>query len=73
MVRSGILVQQLSQAITINSAKGPLSITFICPGCHISKADEDFVANLVIIPLDLFDVIVGMDWLSQYQAVISCF
>ena len=39
----------------------------------MSLADEDFVANLVIIPLDMFDVILGMDWLSQYQAVISYF
>ena len=31
------------------------------------------MANLVIIPLDMFDVILGMDWLSQYQAAISCF
>ena len=31
------------------------------------------MANLVIIPLDMFDVILGMDWLSQYQAVIYCF
>jgi hypothetical protein len=60
VVHSGISVQQISQAITINSANGPLSSTFICPGCHISIADEDFVANLVIIPLDLFDVILGM-------------
>jgi hypothetical protein len=31
------------------------------------------VANLVVIPLDVFDTILGMDWLSQYQAIISCF
>jgi hypothetical protein len=31
------------------------------------------VANLVVLPLDVFDAILGMDWLSQYQAIISCF
>jgi len=31
--RTGISVQRISQAITINSAKGPLSSTIICPGC----------------------------------------
>jgi hypothetical protein len=34
---------------------------------------EDFVANLVVTPLDIFDAIFGIDWLSQYQAIISCF
>jgi hypothetical protein len=73
VVRTGICIQQISQAVTVNSAKGPISSTFLCPGCSISLADEDFVANLVIIPLNMFDVILGMDWLSHYQAVISCF
>jgi hypothetical protein len=39
----------------------------------VRLAYEDFVANLVVIPLDVFDAILGMDWLSQYQAIISCF
>ena len=73
VVRTGISVQEISQAVTVSSTKGPISSTFVCPSCRISLADEDFVANLVIIPLDMFDVILGMDWLSQYQAVISYF
>jgi hypothetical protein len=71
--RTGISIQQVGQAVTVSSAKGPVSSMFVSPGCRISLADEDFVANLVIIPLDIFDVILGMDWLSRYQAVISCF
>jgi hypothetical protein len=42
--------QKISQPIVVNSAKG----------------DETFVANLVVIPLESFDVILVMDWLSQY-------
>jgi hypothetical protein len=48
----------------INSAKGFISSTLVCPGCPIFLADETFVANLVLIPLESFDVILGMDWLS---------
>jgi hypothetical protein len=71
--RTGISVQQIGRAVTVSSAKGPVSSTFVSSGCRISLADEDFVTNLVIIPLYIFDVILGMDWLSRYQAVISCF
>jgi hypothetical protein len=71
--RTGISVQQIGQVVTVSSAKGPVSSTFVSPGCRISLTDEDFVANLVIISLDIFDVILGMDWLSHYQVVISCF
>jgi hypothetical protein len=57
----------------VNSAKGFISSTLVCPGCSIFLTDETFVANLVVIPLESFDVILGMDWLSQYRAVISYF
>ena len=31
------------------------------------------MANLMVIPLPVFDVILGMDGLHRYRAVISCF
>jgi hypothetical protein len=65
--------QKISQPIVVNSTKGFISSTLVCPGCSIFLADETFVANLVVIPLDSFDLILGMDWLSQYWAIISCF
>jgi hypothetical protein len=69
----GISIQQIGQPITVNYAKGHISSNYVCPSCVVRLADEDFVANLVVIPLDVFDAIHGMDWLSQYQAIISCF
>ena len=59
--RMSISIQQIGQPITVNSAKGPISSNYVCPGCVIRLADEDFVANLVVIPLDVFDAILGMD------------
>ncbi|XP_062230304.1 uncharacterized protein LOC133928029 [Phragmites australis] len=63
----------ISQPIVVSSTRGLISSSSVCPGCAIHLADEAFVANLVVIPLEHFDVILGMDWLTQYQAVISCF
>jgi hypothetical protein len=71
--RMGISIQQIGQPITVNSAKWSISSNYVCPGCVVRLGDEDFVANLVVIPLDVFDAILGMDCLSQYQAIISCF
>jgi hypothetical protein len=65
--------QKISQPIVVNSAKCLISSTLVYPGCSIFLADETFVANLVVIPVESFDVILGMDWLSQYRAIISCF
>jgi hypothetical protein len=73
VVRARLSVQKISQAVVVSSARGLISSSSICPGCAIGLADEAFVANLVVIPLESFDVILGMDWLFQYRAVISCF
>jgi hypothetical protein len=64
VARSCLFRKKISQPIVINSAKGFISSTLVCSGCSIFLADETFVANLVVIPLESFDVILGMDWLS---------
>jgi hypothetical protein len=64
VARACLFRKKISQPIVINSAKGFISSTLVCSGCSIFLADETFVANLVVIPLESFDVILGMDWLS---------
>jgi hypothetical protein len=59
--------------ISILQVGQPISSNYVCPRSVVRLADEDFVTNLVVIPLDVFDAILGMDWLSQHQALIPCF
>jgi hypothetical protein len=66
-------VQRLGHPILVSSANGSVSSCSVCQGRSIILADDVFSANLVVISLGAFDVILGMDWLSQYHAVISCF
>ncbi|XP_073294502.1 uncharacterized protein [Primulina huaijiensis] len=49
----------------------------ICPtnvvrACPIQVNEETLFADLIGIPMIEFDVILGMDWLSSYRAVIDC-
>jgi hypothetical protein len=71
--QAGLSVQRLGHPIMVSSANGSISSYSVCQGCSIILADEVFSANLVVISLGAFDVILGMHWLSQYRAVISCF
>jgi hypothetical protein len=66
-------VQRLGHPILVSSANGSISSCSVCQECSVITADEVFSANLVVVSLGAFDVILGMDWLSQYRAVISCF
>nr|GEZ37684.1 hypothetical protein [Tanacetum cinerariifolium] len=45
--------------------------TFIW-GCTLNFLNHPFNINLMPVELGSFDVIIGMDWLAKYQAVIIC-
>ncbi|GJY89100.1 putative reverse transcriptase domain-containing protein [Tanacetum coccineum] len=47
-------------------------INTIIRGCTLNFLDHPFNINLMPIELGSFDVIVGMDWLAKYHAVIDC-
>ena len=42
-------------------------------GCRVSIEGHEFMANLVLLDIQDFDVILGMDWLSRHHATMDCF
>jgi hypothetical protein len=71
--RAGLSVQRMGHPIVVSSANGSICSCLVYQGCSVIHADEVFLANLVVISLGSFDVILGMDWLTQYHVVISYF
>ena len=53
----------------------PLTGDFIqgCRGCEIEVVGGRLSFALVLLDMPGFDVILGMDWLSSYCAVIDCY
>ncbi|GJT65882.1 putative reverse transcriptase domain-containing protein [Tanacetum coccineum] len=49
-----------------------VGINTIILGCTLNFLDHPFNINLMPVEMGSFDVIIGMDWLSKYQAVIVC-
>ncbi|GJX49602.1 putative reverse transcriptase domain-containing protein [Tanacetum coccineum] len=49
-----------------------IRINTIIRGCTLNFLDHPFNINLIPVELGSFDVIVGMDWLAKYHAVIDC-
>ena len=41
--------------------------------CQISMGEREFVVDLLPLEMCDFDVILGMDWLAAYHAVVNCF
>ncbi|GKF36973.1 reverse transcriptase domain-containing protein, partial [Tanacetum coccineum] len=49
-----------------------IRIKTIIRGCTLNFLDHPFNINLMAVELGIFDVIIGMDWLSKYHAFIDC-
>ena len=45
----------------------------ICRDCGLTVGGNDLRADLFVIPMSIFDLILGMDWLTRHQAEIDCY
>ncbi|GJY92623.1 putative reverse transcriptase domain-containing protein [Tanacetum coccineum] len=49
-----------------------IRINTIIRGCTLNFLDHPFNINLMLVELGSFNVIIDMDWLSKYHALIDC-
>jgi hypothetical protein len=56
----------------ISSPNGEMISTYVCPQVNLNIGEIDFEADLVILTSSGIDVILGMDWLSKHDGIISC-
>ncbi|KAI3732801.1 hypothetical protein L1987_64010 [Smallanthus sonchifolius] len=65
---------QLEKTFTVEEANGDsLIIDSVIHECSLELNDHTFPINLVPMPLGSFDIIIGMDWLSNHHAEVICF
>ncbi|KAA3484724.1 zf-CCHC domain-containing protein/RVP_2 domain-containing protein [Gossypium australe] len=44
----------------------------VCKNCPLMFRDICFLTNLMLLPFDEFDIILGMDWLILHNAIVNC-
>ncbi|CAA7033505.1 unnamed protein product [Microthlaspi erraticum] len=72
--RSGIRSSAGESAGMVKVAGGGfLSTLGRARGVEIEIAGQSMPADLVISPVELYDVILGMDWLSYYRVHMYCY
>ncbi|GJX54653.1 putative reverse transcriptase domain-containing protein [Tanacetum coccineum] len=49
-----------------------IRINTIIRGCTLNFLNHPFNINLMLVELGSFDIIISMDWLSKYHAIIDC-
>jgi hypothetical protein len=65
-------ITSMSTPIQIDSAGGRIRADSICLNVSVEIRRIVFPANLIVMGTQGIDVILGMNWLDKYQAVISC-
>ncbi|RVW61725.1 Transposon Ty3-I Gag-Pol polyprotein [Vitis vinifera] len=69
----GLKSERVENLLLIESPMGTNSrVDRICKGCVITLADRALNVDLRILDMTGYDVILGMDWLAVYRAVIDC-
>ena len=69
--RLAVRTLELGLAITTPVEKMVVCKHAVCE-CPVSICGRVLPANLVVLPMFSYDVILGMDWLAKYSAVIDC-
>ncbi|KAG8478880.1 hypothetical protein CXB51_028735 [Gossypium anomalum] len=44
----------------------------VCKNCPLTIHGQCFPANLMLLPFDEFDIILGMDWLALHDVIVNC-
>jgi hypothetical protein len=65
-------ITTMSTPIQIDSAGGRIRADSICLNVRVEIRGIVFPANLIVMITQGIDVILGMNWLDKYQAIISC-
>ena len=75
LVDLGKLKSEMSRvSIEVSSPLGQtVLVNQVCPRCPLIIQNKTFPVDLLIMPFGDFDVILGMDWLSEHEVILDCY
>jgi hypothetical protein len=65
-------ITTMSTPIQIDSAGGKVRADSVCLNVSVEIRGIEFPANLIVMGTQGINVILGINWIDKYQAVISC-
>ena len=73
MIKMDLMLEDLAEPLTIEVAnQDRVSVSQFCPKCQLEIHGHSFSVDLIPFELGEFDVILGMDWLSQHKTNSDC-
>ena len=73
VVELGLPMRELQYDLVVSTpASGLVRTSIVCARCLIEVEGSKYRVNLICLPLEGLDVILGMDWLSANHILIDC-
>jgi len=73
VVELSLMVRELQYDLVVSMpASGMIRTSIVCARCLIEVEGRKYRVNLICLPLEGLDVILGMDWLSANRILIDC-
>ena len=73
MKELGLKVETLEESLHVSSPLGTgVRFDQICWDCELEISRILLTVDLRVIDMSKFDVILGMDWLTEHQVIIDC-
>ena len=68
------VLELLDFELSVSTPLGKTMVAeFICKSCVIKIGGNELLADLILLEIQEFDVILGMDWLAAYHANVDCY
>src|ERR1044072_4757161 len=72
--RLNLEISNMDGSMVIDTpASGSVTTSYVCRNCPVVIFDRGFGMDLVCLPLEQLDIILGMNWLGFNQVHINCF
>ena len=66
--------QPIDGRMVVSVPNGDIMISErIVPGSRLVIQNKDFLADLIVLGIHVFDIVLGMDWLSKHRAALDCY
>jgi hypothetical protein len=72
VAKHDIPMSSMKTHLLISSPNGEMKYTYICPQVNPKIRGIDFQADLVVLTSSGINVILGMDWLGEFDGIILC-
>ena len=70
----GLKIDYLGIELHVSTSVGGIVyLNEVCHGCLLSIDDQQLCTDFIVMPNSESDIIIGMDILSAYRALIDCF